>query len=366
MLSRMLRVLWLVHRRRYDVSCIVFCCPFTTCRNNPFSYPTTAVTDAEYVNQLQELEAEEDALAACSRDIASYSVHWEAIQHTPISESPNNKDKAIRNPQVSFATDRRTSLCLGDPFATTAIDLDGFCSDEQSCHEHGPQKSETIPEGDLSWSQRAPHELLQHTALQSEYYTTTPQSEAGAIQAQEIPKQQGSQEHERIRQDQHQTHPASGATDPEKVESPESEHALLIPHTMLIDLVTCPTCNQVFNRTPVCQGYLLGLNRPVQCLCGCVLCTLCYRTQGGCQAHSVCSSRGAVNTTASVIADHPELTSVGTWDLERHQRDRFMSKNEINGYVEEMMADRAPVSSDLEQGTRTHTVPDHQVESGQI
>ncbi|XP_023820332.1 uncharacterized protein LOC111948983 [Oryzias latipes] len=100
----------------------------------------------------------------------------------------------------------------------------------------------------------------------------------------------------------------------------------------LEDLITCPSCKRIFNRAPVCHKYFLGLNRPVQCLCGCVLCTLCFRAQGGCREHRVASEHETVNATANALADLPEMEGVGVWDLEREGRDRFVQqRSEMHG-----------------------------------
>ncbi|XP_036066914.1 uncharacterized protein LOC118598360 [Oryzias melastigma] len=126
-----------------------------------------------------------------------------------------------------------------------------------------------------------------------------------------------------------------------------------IPLSTVENLITCPACSRVFNRAPVCQEYLLQLNRPVQCLCGCVLCTICYREQGGCQRHGVISKHGAVNYTANVLADLPEMESVGVWDLKREDGDRIMLKGETEQCVQIMLAERTPAPDELKRAFQT-------------
>ncbi|XP_078797131.1 uncharacterized protein LOC144994583 [Oryzias latipes] len=121
----------------------------------------------------------------------------------------------------------------------------------------------------------------------------------------------------------------------------------------LEDLITCPSCRRVFNRAPVCCGYLLQLNRPVQCLCGCVLCTLCIRAQGGCRKHWVVSENGMVNATANALADMPEMEAVGAWELEREGSDRFMTRIEKEECVERMLAEGSPSDEELQRAFQT-------------
>ncbi|XP_028974609.1 uncharacterized protein LOC114835055 [Esox lucius] len=106
---------------------------------------------------------------------------------------------------------------------------------------------------------------------------------------------------------------------------------------MVKQLILCSSCNKTFNRSVICQKYLIQLNKPIQCACGCVICTLCYSEQHGCHMHSILSTQGAVNVTASTLASCPSLEHVGDWDLELNPDDRFKTDSEMNGYVQEIM-----------------------------
>ncbi|XP_045081827.1 uncharacterized protein LOC123492750 [Coregonus clupeaformis] len=111
----------------------------------------------------------------------------------------------------------------------------------------------------------------------------------------------------------------------------------------LLDIVRqsilCSGCNNTFNRAVICHDYLIQLNRPIQCACGCVLCTLCYRGQGGCHFHKVSSKRGLVNATVNTLASCPDLESLGVWDLELDIHDRFKTYEEANGHVLKMLCE---------------------------
>ncbi|KAK2812876.1 hypothetical protein Q5P01_000953 [Channa striata] len=170
---------------------------------------------------------------------------------------------------------------------------------------------------------------------------------------QEQKQQQQQEQEQKQQQQQEQKHHTS--TDPrvKEDESVAGSREQCLSSTQLIGLITCVACSRVFNRAAVCHGYLLQLNRPVQCLCGCVICTLCYRTHRGCLKHSVSSAHGPVNATASYLAECPQLESVGTWDLGRDEADRFKTGKEVNECVRRMIEDRAPTASELKQAFET-------------
>ncbi|XP_034146530.1 uncharacterized protein LOC117592742 isoform X2 [Esox lucius] len=128
--------------------------------------------------------------------------------------------------------------------------------------------------------------------------------------------------------------PSKEVTPEPPPEHPESIQLML---AMVKQLILCSSCNKTFNRSVICQKYLIQLNKPIQCACGCVICTLCYREQHGCHMHSILSTQGAVNVTASTLASCPSLEHVGDWDLELNPDDRFKTDSEMNGYVQEIM-----------------------------
>lgn len=90
-------------------------------------------------------------------------------------------------------------------------------------------------------------------------------------------------------------------------------------------MILCSACKSTFNWAVICNDYLIQLNRPIQCACGCVLCTLCYRKQAGCREHNVSSKRATLNTTANNLASCPEVEHLGEWDLDINSDDQFQT-----------------------------------------
>lgn len=122
-----------------------------------------------------------------------------------------------------------------------------------------------------------------------------------------------------------------------------------IPMAIVDEAIRCSTCRELFNRAVICHNFLIQLNRPIQCACGCVICTLCYHHQGGCRQHHVLSSRGPVNTIANNLASCPELKNLGDWDLELDANDPF--KKEVNAHVQQIiMGVKNPGIQELQQG----------------
>lgn len=109
-------------------------------------------------------------------------------------------------------------------------------------------------------------------------------------------------------------------------------------------LIICSSCTTTFNRAVVCHEYLIQLNRPVQCVCGCVKCTLCYRSQGGCCLHNIASTRGAVNTTSNTLASCSELENLGEWDLKLQVEDHSKADGKVDRDVQQMMYDEHALS----------------------
>lgn len=127
--------------------------------------------------------------------------------------------------------------------------------------------------------------------------------------------------------------------------------------SMIRQLITCTACNTVFNRGVICSLFQIQLNRPIQCTCGCVMCTICYRDQRGCKIHNMVSTRGAVNTTANVLASRPELDSVGQWALEFDTSDPFKAHTDV--YVQTIMrGDKGPEEHELQNGRCTMCMRD--------
>lgn len=119
--------------------------------------------------------------------------------------------------------------------------------------------------------------------------------------------------------------------------------------TTVKEAIRCRACNNIFNRAFICHDYLIQLNRPIQCVCGCVLCTLCYQDQNGCRVHSIVSTRGPVNATANNLACLPDLKHLGNWDLQINTGDSF--KTAANLCVQQMMMGaQRPELKDLQNG----------------
>lgn len=115
------------------------------------------------------------------------------------------------------------------------------------------------------------------------------------------------------------------------------------------EAIRCSACSNIFNRAVICHEYLIQLNRPIQCACGCVICTLCYHDQKGCHVHNVLSSRAPVNATANNLASCPDLKTFGDWDLVLNGDDPF--KTEVNAYVEQITnGAQSPGFQELQSG----------------
>lgn len=121
-------------------------------------------------------------------------------------------------------------------------------------------------------------------------------------------------------------------------------------------LITCSACTSVFNRGVICYQYQIQLNQPIQCACGCVLCTMCYREHVGCRAHGLISKRALVNTAVSTLASSAELETVGKWALEYDIDD--LCKVSTHTYVQSIMTTgEGPTEQQLESGTCTLLLP---------
>ncbi|KAK2814716.1 hypothetical protein Q5P01_000550 [Channa striata] len=272
-------------------------------------------------------------------------------------DSPAHRPNPVHDDNPHFEVPQQGgSSCLSNEFLGTTLDLSAFCVGGSQTSQ-GPQTSHATYQTSQGSQQSPSQRGGQPQCPRNEYcYPTPPQSEviqaqdyrhggiqtppaharklqredAPRVQEQQQRQQKQCQQQEQQQQQQEQQHHTS--TDP-RVEEDESvagsrEQCAGLSSTQLIGLITCVACSRVFNRVAVCQGYLLQLNRPVQCLCGCVICTLCYRTHRGCLKHSVSSAHGPVNATARYLAECPQLESVGTWDLGRDEADRFKTGKE--------------------------------------
>ncbi|KAK2825785.1 hypothetical protein Q5P01_019999 [Channa striata] len=361
---------------------------------NTVSHLTVALSDAEYVRRLEELEAEEDASRPNVCELYWLKDDLESSTWTPRPTEPN----PVHDDNPHFEVPQQGgSSCSSNEFLGTTLDLSAFCvggsqtsqgpqtslaayqtsqGSQQSPSQRGgqpqcprneycyptPPQSEVIHAQDYRHSgiqtppahsrklqrEDAPRVQEQQQRKQKQHQQQDQQQEE---QEQEQKQQQQQEQEQKQQQQQEQKHHTSA--DP-RVEEDESvagsrEQCAGLSSTQLIGLITCVACSRVFNRAAVCHGYLLQLNRPVQCLCSCVICTLCYWTHRGCLKHSVSSAHGPVNTTASYLAECPQLESVGTWDLGRDAADRFKTGKEVNECVPRMIEDRAPTASELKR-----------------
>lgn len=120
---------------------------------------------------------------------------------------------------------------------------------------------------------------------------------------------------------------------------------------MLQRYITCSVCKTSFNRTPISGEYLIQLNRPIQCLCGCVLCTICYKDKQSCSVHGLVSYHGTVNTIVSNLANCCHLEKEDQWDLRRNCSDSFKTEAQVNHYVREIMNNQeSPDCEELKSG----------------
>ncbi|KAL0961675.1 hypothetical protein UPYG_G00352940 [Umbra pygmaea] len=105
--------------------------------------------------------------------------------------------------------------------------------------------------------------------------------------------------------------------------------------SMLERSVTCSVCNKVFNRSAICQDYLIQLNRPIQCSCTCNICASCYQHNRGCPIHKILSTRASVNTTVSDLASSTHLQGFGEWETATETSDPF--KNSQDDLVQQLI-----------------------------
>ena len=101
--------------------------------------------------------------------------------------------------------------------------------------------------------------------------------------------------------------------------------------------ILCSSCDKIFDRAVICEDFLIQLNRPIQCECGCVTCTLCTREQRSCRVHTKSSTHGQVNTTASRLAGCPDLENLGEWDLELDVSDNFKTDDDVDSHVQQLL-----------------------------
>lgn len=118
--------------------------------------------------------------------------------------------------------------------------------------------------------------------------------------------------------------------------------------------VKCTVCQCPFNATVLCVDYTIKLNRPLQCACGCVICSACYTKHKGCAIHKVQSRRAIVNVTVNQLASLAHVR----WDLQLDKTAAF--KAECDKVVQNIMHLHfgAPTVDELQKGwlcTLIHT-----------
>lgn len=110
--------------------------------------------------------------------------------------------------------------------------------------------------------------------------------------------------------------------------------------------VKCAACQCTFNASVLCSNYTIKLNRPIQCACGCVICSMCYTKDQGCLTHKVNSRRATVNVTANQLANAADVK----WDLELDKTAVFRAECDY-GMQSILRLDRGgPTADELKQG----------------
>lgn len=128
----------------------------------------------------------------------------------------------------------------------------------------------------------------------------------------------------------------------------DSEHCLFL--RVILEIVSksikCTVCQCTFNASVLCNNYAIKLNRPIQCACGCVICSMCYSKDEGCLTHKVKSRRATVNVTANQLANAADVK----WDLELDKTADFRTECDY-GVQSILHLDRAvPTADELKEG----------------
>lgn len=91
---------------------------------------------------------------------------------------------------------------------------------------------------------------------------------------------------------------------------------------LIFELSHCSLCDCAFNDTVICAiKYTVGFNQPIQCMCGCVVCTRCYSNANNqlrvvtCTKHKAKLKTGIVNTTANRIAHWQHVFTDRKWSM---------------------------------------------------
>jgi hypothetical protein len=269
------------------------------------------------------------------------SLNDDCIGDMPSTGYPDNSMFALERACCDYIFQQQSALQLDphlvevhqdpDPQVSTPQQEDAVVLDPEQPISQVPYKEDAVvldPEQPISQVPYTPqptvdihgfnvYKLKPVTALQSQrsLFPTPPQSEAAGT-------------YEELAPDPSLQHLDSDG-------DPVLSIAMISP--LMQKLIICSACTTTFNRAVICNTYLIQLNRPIQCACGCVLCTLCYSQQRGCSLHNMSSTRAPVSTTASTLANCPALEHLGAWDLELNIGDMFKTDNEVNVHVQLLM-----------------------------
>ncbi|XP_078807016.1 uncharacterized protein LOC144996400 [Oryzias latipes] len=318
------------------------------------SYFTTAVGDAEYVEKMLRLEEEHDAVLSQSSQTKAYDDINLVTYPDDILTHPPESLKGFQVPPPLASSSAEPFQFPSSELPQGFVNMEGLCLPPPGMPNGALGVLNAIKTidaidavddvGDGILSSQPDVEPQKHelgAVLHSE--------SAGVQREQACLIVESNQQKSRMRQDGELVR----GSPKDSVRPCQWDGIPSVPLSTLEGFVTCQSCSRVFNRAPVCRGYLLQLNRPMQCLCGCVLCTLCFRAQGGCRKHWVISEHGTVNATANALADMPGMEAVGVWDLEREGRDRFMTGIETEECVERMLAEGSPSKEELKRAFQT-------------
>ena len=125
---------------------------------------------------------------------------------------------------------------------------------------------------------------------------------------------------------------------------PSSAPNFRMPHAVADGLMSvvrssieCSICTETFNKGILCQDYLIQLNKPVQYMCGCQICTHCYRENLCCSPHKMYGSTfPQMKNIASDLANCLEFENSGSFNLEDMKHDDRPLKN---AYVRTQLQD---------------------------
>lgn len=117
-------------------------------------------------------------------------------------------------------------------------------------------------------------------------------------------------------------------------------------------LTKCNICFVHFNGYVICNNVYIGFNQPIQCTCGCVVCTRCYTQSKDvkCLYHGTKLKTGLVNTTANILSHTRHMYTNMKWDMILDPNPLYKAPTQQNRDVQEML--RCQNQADLCTGKR--------------